>query len=1230
VNKASSHNNDGGGGGGAISEGSSENYSLTNSNNSNDNTAHPLSSSSGESTFTLQVHPDDPLHSLSTKIESVTGLPPNEQRLIYRGRIISVPPPPPPQEDEEPNTENDKVENPTTTAAASSSPSTTIQDINGLSDGETIHLVPRIAATVTPSSSSISGTSSSFSSTNAIAANFGNLGSNNNSNNNNYENDDGSLANALLGGLLTGFTDNANTFTTTTTTTANTNVNNGVDNILSGGMIFASSSSSSGPNSGGGGGGVTSLSGSEGMNLLAALLGLGSVATNNINNNSGAAAARSSTSSSMMGTVGNNISNNHQQQGRGGGAGAVAGSTQGLGGIVSRAAMMGVIDDDNTNASDTLSSTMNDLVRASALRTAAGIGATTTQSNATPIGLLNRSADEIRSSRNAAATAAAASNTTTVANLLNQSTTLNSSSRNNNNNANGNESSIRAARNRRRATAARLTASDLQTPDPGSMEPVRQGLMTLHTLLGNAELGLNEHRQRRRMQRRQHQDRLQQDEEDGEEKGGEDDVTDHCMEQQQHHHHHHDYHPLNSHRQWYRGQWLDALDTVNQWLEATIVDIVLPSDLLGNYAVSRSSNIGDESRRRRMYNTYTSSQQRQRPVEAVVSGNDLEGRRRLLLEPRPASDTGNADFLNTNDASMGVYDLLNEGYRPRDDNDGVQLLLIHYNGWPHRWDEWIRSDSPRIRPFRTRTRHNIMSSHASPTPQAVFQAAPSTFIRDESDEVERALLLPELQRVISSVNDVLTSVLPPEEGEGRSSASSFVGNDSSAIDSSHLPWRLPNHGSEYFQSPANGDDDDSIISDDGYYNTSLSSSLRRQRQRPDPRSQLNAAQLRQLAPLIDRLGRTLTDAAPHIAALADALPRPSLPQARPVPRTDQTENGSESFAAHASRLYFGIDVEDNTEGRDESTISTVTANNAQMVEVEITIDPDLTDFINGMVNTTRGGSPRDTNREPISSSLLASYLSSLGAGGALATGGRGGGDNNDTPGVVRVVGGDGGLFGAGGGGGSGPGIDIHIHAIVTGPGMPPGGLGALIGGAAGGGTPISRSNVPNVGASVVATSEQQQSSGGIDGDETDLFSDLYSESPPPVNLHQSQRNNDAINENRDSLSQIFDECRSIEEESDSSVDSAATQPFDSKVVASTDEDAVPVVEEETILDDSEVVNESNDTGNHGLAIETAPSPDTLPSPPDASRRHSSASFGSRMYRRTFGRLSGPSRRFSGS
>ena len=178
----------------------------------------------------------------------------------------------------------------------------------------------------------------------------------------------------------------------------------------------------------------------------------------------------------------------------------------------------------------------------------------------------------------------------------------------------------------------RRTAEDRQVPDPGSLEPVRQGLMTLHTLLPHLQAN---------------------------------DVET----------------PIQANRRWYRGQWLDCLDTVNAWLEATVVEIMSPEEILPQ-AYDRSSNTTPSHRREpHFYN------------DPAVSASDLEGRRRLLLEPSAPDDH--------------QHDLEGDlaGFRPRSNNQGVQLLLVHYNGWPHRWDEWIRSDSPRLRPFRTRTRH---------------------------------------------------------------------------------------------------------------------------------------------------------------------------------------------------------------------------------------------------------------------------------------------------------------------------------------------------------------------------------------------------------------------------------------------------------------------------------------------------------------------------------------------
>jgi Ubiquitin family len=188
-------------------------------------------------------------------------------------------------------------------------------------------------------------------------------------------------------------------------------------------------------------------------------------------------------------------------------------------------------------------------------------------------------------------------------------------------------SRLRSARVRgRQRPNYRLQEQDLLVSDPGSMEPVRQSLMTLHTL----------------------------------------------VDSQRHPH-------LEGHRQWYRGQWMDVRDTVNQWLEATVVDVVRADQVLPLRQATRTVGVVQPT------------------SDDAVSANDFEGRMRLLLEPEEGG-----------------------GYRQRPNNEGVQLLLIHYNGWPHRWDEWIRSDSERIRPFRTRTRHSASVSSSCVYAEYVF------------------------------------------------------------------------------------------------------------------------------------------------------------------------------------------------------------------------------------------------------------------------------------------------------------------------------------------------------------------------------------------------------------------------------------------------------------------------------------------------------------------------------
>ncbi|KAK8816100.1 hypothetical protein WA556_001045 [Blastocystis sp. ATCC 50177/Nand II] len=100
-------------------------------------------------------------------------------------------------------------------------------------------------------------------------------------------------------------------------------------------------------------------------------------------------------------------------------------------------------------------------------------------------------------------------------------------------------------------------------------------------------------------------------------------------------------------RVWYVGEWLDALDTVEKWLEATV------------YAVSG------------------------------------------------------------------------------------EFVLVHYNGWPSTWDEWIHRNSPRLAPFRTHTHFLPVRSALCPDVISWSALAEPTGVDDPEAvvrEVERVSL----------------------------------------------------------------------------------------------------------------------------------------------------------------------------------------------------------------------------------------------------------------------------------------------------------------------------------------------------------------------------------------------------------------------------------------------------------------------------------------------------------
>ncbi|ETO79286.1 hypothetical protein F444_05987 [Phytophthora nicotianae P1976] len=74
-------------------------------------------------------------------------------------------------------------------------------------------------------------------------------------------------------------------------------------------------------------------------------------------------------------------------------------------------------------------------------------------------------------------------------------------------------------------------------------------------------------------------------------------------------------------------------------------------------------------------------------------------------------------------------------------------VLIHYHGWPTRWDEWIDVDSDRIAAFRTRTLHTQNTQRMSPIPTTRVPSAPRVGDND-------------VRRMVVDVHNLMREMMP--------------------------------------------------------------------------------------------------------------------------------------------------------------------------------------------------------------------------------------------------------------------------------------------------------------------------------------------------------------------------------------------------------------------------------------------------------------------------------------
>jgi hypothetical protein len=448
--------------------------------------------------------------------------------------------------------------------------------------------------------------------------------------------------------------------------------------------------------------------------------------------------------------------------------------------------------------------------------------------------------------------------------------------------------------------------------------------------------------------------------------------------------------------------------------------------------------------------------------------------------------------------------------------------------------------------------------------QAPFADQPSTAIYrpGATDAEDRQYVLPEMLRVMQQVQSILEQTtaattmgggfVANHDAAGTTTTTTTTTTATSSTPTSRdLPWNVNDTG------VSTADDEESTVdgsvdattSADGVLSSassvehptsrhhnhvpppSSSSSSSRRQQREQQRT------LRSLAPLLDRLGRAMVDLAPHVASLAAAMePTEEVPEESQLDTIEEHPGSLGGLLSMLSRdrrrnsmassqAVASLSTADQTTTVDQATVATASS------EVSTMIDPDYTDFATGVVNTVRGevrtgprarsaiiggggSSPSDEL-----SSLLGAYV----AAATLASedSGTGNGDDSNLQMLGRLL--------RDSGGGSG--IDIHIHAVVTAPGMMNngpttgtalgqptfgttttnggGGLGALLAGLGVTDAATTNNTTNDAGTRAAALAADLESflpvaqrvtseTESMTDDDMGIFSELYSENPTPI------------------------------------------------------------------------------------------------------------------------------------
>ncbi|CAD8052057.1 unnamed protein product [Paramecium sonneborni] len=167
-------------------------------------------------------------------------------------------------------------------------------------------------------------------------------------------------------------------------------------------------------------------------------------------------------------------------------------------------------------------------------------------------------------------------------------------------------------------------------------------------------------------------------------------------------------------------------------------------------------------------------------------------------------------------------------------------IFIHYNGWGNRWDEWIDIQSPRIAIFRTYTVGSINQEFLSPNP-----------VSDPDCEVEKQEI--DMHKFIFDVGHMMNQVTQQLIEFGR-----YTNNKRIAEKQLQLQ--------QQYQQMFNNKNKEVNIDENNL-------EIKRKEK------ELNEYEIKssligsQLAPIFDRMGRMMTDLAPHLALMGSKTQR---------------------------------------------------------------------------------------------------------------------------------------------------------------------------------------------------------------------------------------------------------------------------------------------------------------------------------------------------------------------